>query len=305
MAMELICSTGLTSLRADDEREQPIQEVFQTDLVYPQEKGEVQLTLAPQFHRAGQSRQWIIPLSIEYGLTDAWQVELEWAMFQHRNPGEESTTFGIGDLEIGTQYSFMNLAGAHFHAAGALHILFPTGNVNDDLTEGFIEYEPSLILARDFPGLNNLQLFTQVGIGLVQRIKSPDAPKEREPAAHEFFLRAGFFLPFKLPVGTFAFTSEFTWTTNAWNNSGEEDQKYYTPGLVWNLPHGWEIGIGAAIGLNDDADAYRIIGMLTYEFETQKRHSREVRRRSNTPKALFAAAPAAAHPLEYRSATRR
>ncbi|HEY7489558.1 MAG TPA: hypothetical protein VIH59_00405, partial [Candidatus Tectomicrobia bacterium] len=161
--MALICITGLTGLRADEDDnqiEQPIQEVFQTDLVYPQGKGEVQLTLTPQFHRAGQSRAWIMPLSIEYGLTDAWQVELEWEMFKHRNPEARSTTFGIGDLEIGTQYSFMHLAGAHFHAAVALHILFPTGNINDDLTEGFIEYAPSLMLARDCPGLNHLQLFT-------------------------------------------------------------------------------------------------------------------------------------------------
>jgi hypothetical protein len=308
LTMALICGTGLTSLRADDdddEIEQPIQGVFQTDLVYSQDKGEVQLTLAPQWHRAGKSREWIIPLTIEYGLTGAWQVELEWEMFKHSNPGEGSTTLGVGDLAIGTQYSFLNIGGAHFHAAVALHILFPTGNIHDDLTEGFIEYEPSLILAKDFPGLNNLQLFTQIGIGLVQRIKSPDDSAEREPAAHEFFLSAGFFLPFQHPIGTFAFTSEFTWTTNEWNNSGKEDQKYYTPGLVWNLDNGWEIGIGAAIGLNDDADAYRVIGMLTYEFATQKRHTREGRRRSNTPKALFAAAPTAAHSLKYSSATRR
>jgi hypothetical protein len=308
MAMALICSTGLTGLQAvadDDKIEQPIQEVFQTDLVYPQGQGEVQLTLAPQFHRAGEAREWIIPLTIEYGLTDAWQVELVWEMFKHRKPGEGPTTFGIGDLEIGTQYSFLHIAGTHFHAAVAWHILFPTGNINDKLTEGFIEYEPSIILARDFPGLHNLQLFTQVGIGLVQRIKSPDTSAEREPAAHEFFLSAGFFLPFKLPIGTFAFTSEFTWTTNEWNNDGEEDQKYYTPGLVWNLDNGWEIGIGAAIGLNNDADAYRIIGMLTYAFETQKHLTREGRRRNNTPKVLFAAAPAAAHSPEYNSTTRR
>jgi hypothetical protein len=295
MAVAIIFSTGQTDLRADDdddEIEQPIQEVFQTDLVYPQEKGGVQVTLALRFHSGGRSKEWIVPLAIEYGLTDAWQVELEWEALKHLNPRREPNATGIGDLEIGTQYSFMNIAHAKFHVAVSFHILFPTGNINDDLTEGFIEYEPSLILAKDFPEPNNLQLFTQVGIGLVQRVKSPKDPNEKEPAAHEFILNVGFFLPFKLSFGTFAFTSEFNWRTNTWNNGGEENHRYYTPGLVWNVGNGWEIGLEAAIGLNKDADNYRIIGMLTYEFETQKGHAREVKKRSRTPKALFATVPA-------------
>lgn len=290
MATAVIFSTGPTALGAaahekKEGREQPIKELFQTDLVYPQEKGEVQLTLAPRFHRAGKSRSLMFPLRIEYGITDAWQVGLGGEIFKHRNPDEGSTTSGIGDLEIGTKYSFMNIADSNFHAAVGFDILFPTGDINRRLTEGFIEYEPSLILAKDFPKLRNLQLFTQAGMGFVQRVKRPADPEDKEPAAHEFTLNAGFFLPFNLPSGKFIFTSEFNWMTNRWNNDGRQDQKYYTPGLVWNLPGGWEAGIGTAIGLNRGADDYRIIGTLTFEFDTQKRHVREVRRRLDASSA--------------------
>jgi hypothetical protein len=282
MATVVIFITGPTGLAAADEkkeaREQPIQEVFQTDLVYPQEKGEVQLTLAPRFHRVGKSNRLILPLRIEYGITDAWQVEFGWELLKHHNPDEGSTALGIGDLEIGTKYSFMNIAEANVHAAVGFGVLFPTGSINKGLTEGYIEYNPSLILAKDFPELHHLQLFTQVGIGLVQRAKRPDNPGDKEPAAHEFTLDVGFFLPFHLLLGDFIFTSELNWGTNRWNNNGEEDQKYYTPGLVWNLPGAWEIGIGAPIGLNRDADDCRIISMLTFEFDTQRRQVKEVKK---------------------------
>src|SRR5580765_6843396 len=58
---------------------QPVQELFQTDLVYPQEAGELQLTLAPAFRRERDASVSEISVSLEYGLTDAWQVEVEWA----------------------------------------------------------------------------------------------------------------------------------------------------------------------------------------------------------------------------------
>ncbi len=247
---------------AQEGKEQPLQEVFQTELVYPQEKGEIQLTLAPRF-REGDSRDIIqIPLTIEYGITDAWQVEFEWDFFVHRNPTTGASANGPGDLEIGTKYSFMNIAGTDFHIAVSFDIAFPLGDVNKGLTEGFIEYEPFFILARDFPQLNDLQLFTQVGVGLVQRVKKPDDPDDEEPAAHEFIWNSGFFIPF----GPLVFTTEFNWNVNTWNNGGKENQMYITPGLVLNLSGPWEVGIGTPVGLTDDADNYRIIGMLTYEF---------------------------------------
>jgi hypothetical protein len=284
MATAVIFTTGATGLGAgaDDKkeaREKPIEELFQTELVYPQEKGEVQVTFAPRSQRVGKSHRLILPLKIEYGITDAWQAELGWETLKHLNPDEGASTVGPGDLQIGTKYSFMNIANTNFHIAVGFDTLFPVGNLNHDLTEGFIEYEPFFILAKDFPELHNLQFFTQVGIGLVQRVKQADNPGEKEPAAHECTLNVGFFLPFHLPVGKFIFTSEFNWRTNRWNNDGQEDQKYYTPGLVWHLPSGWEIGIGAAIGLNSDADDYRIISTLTFEFDTQKRQVKEGKRR--------------------------
>ena len=77
--------------------EQPMQEAFAGELVYPQEQREVQLTLGPSADWCCD-RAWDLPLTVEYGLTDAWQVEVEWtSLASIRAAGHDRAT-GIGDL---------------------------------------------------------------------------------------------------------------------------------------------------------------------------------------------------------------
>ncbi|MCH7500178.1 MAG: hypothetical protein IH886_09240 [Nitrospinae bacterium] len=237
--------------------------MFQAETVYPQAEGEVQLLLGPTFSDGEDRNLFQVPFSIEYGITDVWQLEVTWNTFVNRNPETDATTRGIGDLEIATKYSFMNIAGSDFHAAVGLEIGFPAGDIDRELTEGFIEYELFLILAKDFPEWNHSQLFTQIGFGLVDRVKSPDDPSDEEPSAHELNWTVGFFVP----VGPLRFTTEFSWMTNEWNHGGEESNTFLTPGVVWDLPGTWEWGVGVPIGLNDESDNYQIITQLIYEFD--------------------------------------
>ncbi len=67
-----------------DADEQPIQEVFQTELVYPQERGEVQLTFSPRYGKGGGQSLFQAPVSVEYGITKNWQVEVEWDVQSRR-----------------------------------------------------------------------------------------------------------------------------------------------------------------------------------------------------------------------------
>lgn len=255
---------------AQQQKEQPLQELFQTEIVYPQQKGEIQFTLAPRFREdaEGEDEDFTeIPLSLQYGITDAWQVGLVWEAFVNRNPDDGESDSGIGDLGVGTKYSFMNIAGSNFHAAGLFQVVFPTGDVDEQLSDGFIKFEPSLILAKDFPELNDLQLFTQVGFSFVERVREPDDPEDEEPEAHEFILNGGFFIPIQQLV----ITAEINWNNNKWNNDGDKDELYLTPGLVWGLSKSWEIGAGMPVGLTDDSDDFRIIGMVVYSFDIKGR----------------------------------
>lgn len=157
---------------AEEEHEQPLQEVFQTELVYPQEKNEIQLTLRPQFSNGRDENLFALPFTIEYGITNSWQVELEYNTFVDRDPALGKRTRGIGDLEIGTKYSFMNIANSNFHSALGFSVSFPTADIDKQLTEGAIEYEPFIIFAKDFPSLSHMQLFTQMGGTFNQQIKT-------------------------------------------------------------------------------------------------------------------------------------
>jgi hypothetical protein len=259
----LILSSSTLCVSQQEKKEQPIQEVFQSELVYPQEKGELQLTFSSTMSRSTSARLFQTPLTIEYGLTDKWQVEFEWNANSYRHEFEnDERTRGIGDVRFGTKYSFMNIKNSDFHAAVGLEVGLPTANLKKELTEGFIEYEPFVIVARDFKRLRGTQVFAQAGVGFLQRVKRHEDADENEVGAHEFSLNVGAFVPLK----RVAITGELNWQTNRWNHSGEESDFFATPGIVYRLGEGWEMGIGFPIGITTGSDRTRTIFKLVREF---------------------------------------
>lgn len=237
---------------AKNEVPQPIQELFLTEAVYPQDEGEIQLTLLPAYRNSPSRERGEIPITVEFGLTDSWQIEAGWTMLQFAT---EPTTAGIGNFELGTLYSFMDIGGTLTHAAVGFEIEAPLGDVNRNLSDGLLEYESAFILAKDFPSLNGTQIFSQWGLNLVQRVKSPDNANTKEPAAHSFSWNSGFFIPF----GDLVYTQEFNWTTNEWNHNGQENEWFVTPGLIWSPIEETWFGIGIPVGLNNDADDFRVV----------------------------------------------
>jgi hypothetical protein len=241
-------------------REDPLQELFIATAVYPQRKGELQTTFLPEF-RNGRSRDRIdLPLFLELGVTDQWQVEVKWRAFTKLfSPTEQ----GVGDLSFETQYSSINTAGTTNHFALGFKFTIPLGDVDKDLSEGFLKYEPFFILARDFPEFYGLQLFSQQGLSFVQRVKHRDDSMDDPPAAHEFLWNTGFFVPYRDVI----FVMEFNWLTNQWNHDGDRNEQFLTPGLIWAHPlDGW-LGLGIANGLNDQSDHQRFILQIVQEFD--------------------------------------
>jgi hypothetical protein len=250
----------ISGAQAQSTKEQPLQEVFQTDLVYPQEKGELQLTTGFSLSKRLGAVLVQVPASLEYGITDRWQVDLQWDGVTGIHSPFGSSLVGTGDLSIGTMFSFMNVANTSLHLAVGFELGLPTGDRDKGMSEGFVEYEPFLIAAKDFPGMHNLQIFTQVGLRLVTASRH-DLDNE-EPAAHELNWGSGFFIPMR----RLCITTEFNWVTNEWNHGGIENRHSLTPGLIWRLPHNWEIGIGAPIGLSRKSSDSSVILKLTREF---------------------------------------
>lgn len=217
----------------------PLKEIFQSTLVYPQEQGELQIIFSPEYDDGDEFQQWKFPVSIEYGLTDDLQIELEWTSFVYRAPNDENPSNGMGDLSIGAQYSWMNIAELPLHAALSLELGIPTGDEDKELGEGMYAFEPTLTLAWDLPFRRDTQVFINSGAEINDNEEDP-------------FVNLGFFTP----IGNTLLTAEWNWNKN---------QQYFTPGLVIHPIPEWELGLGVPIGLNQEADNTRVIFSLTYE----------------------------------------
>jgi hypothetical protein len=263
-------SLGTFSARADDDDDlgstnrvkRPIEELFKTDVVYPQAQGELEVEVASVYQNHTGGDTWTLPLSLEYGLNNRWQVEAEWDSLVQRFPAHHAAVRGVGDLELGTQYSFMDIGGCSFHIAPRFSLEVPVGDVNRDLSEGFLEYQPSIILARDFPKLHHTQFFTEWGASLVQRVNSPKGAQDAEPAANELNWGSGCFVLFPHSAATL----EFNWLNNTWNHQGTENAMYLTPGFLWRITREVELGLGLPVGLNNASDRFELIVHVVWEF---------------------------------------
>src|SRR5258705_2669040 len=230
------------------------QGVFQTELVYPQEKGSFQLTSSFRFSDA--DKDFSNDLALEYGLTHSWQVELQWQSFARKKAVEGLILRGSGDLRLGTKYSFMNIHGSNFHSAIGFELGLSGPSAKRGISEGTIEYEPYVIVAKDFPGLSRLQLFSQLGLTLAHPVNELTL-NENDHNEKTIECSSGMFVPYRRA----RFTTEISWS-----QSSSESNLYLTPGFVWKLPGDLEFGVGVPIGTTREADPFGMIVNVVYEF---------------------------------------
>ena len=255
-----LCSFAEPKKNSDRIVPQPIQEMFQSNLVYPQEKDEIQLTLFPSFNKNHSGQKARTLFEIEYGITDAFQVIFEWDGLLYQNLRTAPTIAGPGNIEVGAQYSWMGLGDGNTHFSFGNLIEFPLGPVANGLTEGFIEVQPFIVLARDFPKLNQSQIFLNFGFNWVDQIRN--VPESTEPEADSISWNIGAFSP----IGFWRATLEINGSNNKWDG-GNQNDIYITPGTIYKLSKEWEIGIATPIGATNTSDDYRVVGYLMWEFE--------------------------------------
>ena len=239
---------------------QPIKEMFQSNLVYPQEEDEIQFTLFPSFSKNDSSKSVRTLFEVEYGITDSFQIIFEWDGLLHRNPNNSPSISGTGNIEIGAQYSWMGLGDGHTHFSFGNLIELPVGPVDNKLTKGFLEVQPFVVLARDFPEINQSQIFFELGFNWVEKIRS--VPEDSDPAINSISWNVGAFYP----IGSWRATLELNGNNNKWDG-GDKSTIFITPGIINKLSREWEIGIAAPIGMTSSTDDYRVVGYLMREFE--------------------------------------
>jgi hypothetical protein len=227
---------------AQEKDRQPLQDLFFTQTVYPQERGETQLTLGALVDRTSVDNAALVPFSIEYGITNRWQIEAGWDGYtQFRSSVFQQLR--TARLSVGTKYSLMNVGGSHVHVALGIDAEFPRpGALAEGEGEKDLEFEPYVAAAADLG--SRLTLFGSYGLS-VETGKQAGPPLE---LADDRGLVSGGFL---IPLGHVTLAAEYTTRSDQlpWRLDGSA---LVTPSFVVHDGH-WEAAVGVPIGTDEAA----------------------------------------------------
>ena len=235
----LVALVLLPRVAAAQEVRQPLQELFLTEVVYPQEKGETQLTFSVLLDRAPAGGSALIPLSIEYGLTDRWQIGAGWDGYTDFHHLRNARAF------LGTKYSVMNIKDSPVHAAIGVDVEFPdAGAFPDDEGETGLEADTFIALAADLGrgvtlfGSGGYSLESRAATALFKNGERPDDPATLSFGALVAFARATVAL-------------EYTNRDDGlpWRLEGSP---LVTPSLVFHPGHQWELAAGIPFPLRGE-----------------------------------------------------
>lgn len=238
----------------------PIEELFLTEVAYAQEAREVQLTLSAFGEKVEESRSGVIQVGIEYGLTDRWELSLDWNALVHQRPRPHRRRTGVGDVELGTKYVVSEAGDASTLVAVGFELGLPAGDPDRGLGEGTIEYAPKILLGHTWEALHGLTALAEVGPEFVQRVRGDEDEDEGE--AHALVLGGGLVLPWS----QFAVSLEGRWTNNRWNHHGEENRIEAGPGLHWRPTRSWQVGAGCVFGRDRKTDFVGLHFLILREF---------------------------------------
>ena len=226
----------------ETERPQPVQELFFTETVYPQDRGEVQLTFGSMVDRSREDKAAIMPFTVEYGITNRWQVEAQWAGYArfHQSPFDDLRS---ARLSFGTKYSFMNIGHSRVHAAVGLDVEFPDAGAFDaGEGESGTQFEPALSMAIDVT--HHVTLFGSAGLSLQASEANNllDGDRPDDPGT----VSMGGLVAFRVATLALEYTNRSD--TLPWRLDGSP---MITPSLIIHPGHKWELGFGVPIGVRE------------------------------------------------------
>ena len=220
----------------------PVQELLQTELVYAQDAGELQVTAGATGFGAAHAVD--LPLAVEYGITDAWQIGAEWRGFAR---GGAAPHGGLAELAVATKYSFMNLGGRPLHAAIGLELEAPRGaGAEDEPTR----IAPMAAVAMDVHRWRNTHLFAAASAGYAVR-RADAASRDVAPA-----ISGGAIVPFR----RWSLATEVSYERQA-----ELAELFVTPSIIVDAGHSWQVVVGTPIRAAGDGDRLALSVLFTYE----------------------------------------
>lgn len=242
LALYLAAAVGLGGGNSPDEAEPELptsaQELFLLDTAYPQEAKSLQVTLRGEYFDADGLRNAEGAIHLEYGITDRLQIEAAFPLTWREGDGDTNT--GPGDLSFGALFALMPEE-SPLVVSVSVEVAAPTGDEEEELGEGEAEFEPAMLLAWR---LDRFVIHGNAGLALGGGETSVEMGGAMEAI-----------------VGDFSVIAEL-----AASIGEEEDEAFVTPGVVWHPSPDLEFGIGAPIGLTEDAPDWGIVALATFEF---------------------------------------
>jgi hypothetical protein len=239
---------------AQEPSRQPLQELFLTETVYPQDKHELQLTIGALVDRTRSDWAALVPFAIEYGISDRWQIEASWDGYTqfHSAPFKHLRT---ARLSVGTKYSWMQIAGSRVHAAVGIDVEFPRAGATGDDGEDDVEFEPFVSGAADLA--KHFGVFASYGLSL-DRGNASSLAALSEGIDDEGLLSGGVLVPY----GAATLAVEYTTRSDQlpWRLGGSA---LVTPSLTVHIGDHYEaagaVPIGARAGSRRPGLAFHLI----------------------------------------------
>jgi hypothetical protein len=234
-----LCQVGYA--QEADESGAPINSFFQSDGVFSQDKGQWQVSTDVDLGRSHSMRSTETNLSLEYGITDNFQVSLEhmpYARYKDKTTGER--TSGHGDTAIGMMKAWHNIGGSPNSASIAYSRILSTNNLDENNTKD--GNDVAITMAHDLKRDKSQQVTLQVGreFGGNEQVTYANLAAYRKLAAKQVL------------------TGEVNWDQNA---------TWVTPGYYWLAGKGLDMGVGVAVAAGGDAEGHKVLARLHYEWD--------------------------------------
>jgi len=245
----LLCVLGIGALgpaasaEEAEAKQPPITRFLTAEACYLESKGEVEISSAFDYRRPGGD--WTVPVTIEYGITDRIEAEIEASYASVLGGGTRHR--GPRDVELGLSYALRPDVSLVALTLG-VGVRLPTGDETRGLGSGETDVEFSGILGLGL-GRAELHLTGMLDVG-----------DETEPALNAAAV---------VPQGNLRFTLEANLRRTEAAGGGEENDDPWivaTPGLFHRPTPEIEYGFGVPIGLTGSAPDWGIIARTTIEF---------------------------------------
>jgi hypothetical protein len=237
---------------------QPLQDLFFTEVVYPQDKGETQITVGTLMDRSQPGTAVLVPFSFEYGLTGRWQIQAGWDSYGRLQTGV-APRLRTARFSLGTKYSLMNMLGSHVHAAFGVDVEVPRpSSFADGEGEDALDIEPFVALAADVG--RHVTLFGSATASWEPHDVAAlvtDAIRPSDPGT----LSVGGLVAFRRVTLAAEYTNRSD--TLPWRLDGAA---LLTPSLVVRPAHHWEIAGGTTMGLGAGEHQPGVVAHLIREF---------------------------------------